>query len=535
MNHRLSITFLLLFSCYCSGLPNVRPSNILVFLPTPVKSHFGSFKPLLEALVTRGHNLTLVSPFALSPTADDGSPLLYTHVRVNHNKKVSGPNFLDRNSFTNWLPMYMLTLWLGPHITRGALENEVVKDFVLNDAGQYDLVVVENFFHEGFVSLGYKYGVPVVQLLSFAANARVSQWHGNPYDPSYIADFCVGYTAPMTFLQRVDNALAAVFNTWINRLVYVPQQQALVREYFRFAGHERMPDLETMLRNVSLTLINSHPMIGPAVPLVPSFVQVAGMHLKPAQTLPQDLKTILDTSEHGVVYFSLGSVIQSSKMPKETVSLLLSELAKIQQIVLWKWEDDQLPNLPKNVVVRKWFPQNDILAHPNCRLFITHGGIHSVIEAIYHGVPMLSIPVFGDQKHNSVEAESRGFALYVSYFDLTAELFGTKLQKLLHDPRFGEAVSKASSILRDDPIPVLEKAVFWVEYVIRHKGAPHLRTAANDLYWFQYYLLDVIAAISLLLAFVLYLNYKFFSYLLRKTCTAKSSPAKVTKRKHKKQ
>jgi UDP:flavonoid glycosyltransferase YjiC (YdhE family) len=68
-------------------------------------------------------------------------------------------------------------------------------------------------------------------------------------------------------------------------------------------------------------------------------------------------------------------------------------------------------------------------------LFITHGGIHSVIEAIYHGVPMLSIPVFGDQKHNSVEAESRGFALYVSYFDLTAELFGTKLQKLLHDPR----------------------------------------------------------------------------------------------------
>jgi len=75
----------------------------------------------------------------------------------------------------------------------------------------------------------------------------------------------------------------------------------------------------------------------------------------------QDLKTILDSAEHGVIYFSLGSVVKSSKMPRETVSLLLSALSKLKQTVLWKWEDDQLPNLPKNVMVKKWFPQNDIL------------------------------------------------------------------------------------------------------------------------------------------------------------------------------
>jgi glucuronosyltransferase len=41
-----------------------------------------------------------------------------------------------------------------------------------------------------------------------------------------------------------------------------------------------------MLRNVSLTLVNSHPMIAPAAPYVPSYVQVAGMHTKPAGPLP---------------------------------------------------------------------------------------------------------------------------------------------------------------------------------------------------------------------------------------------------------
>lgn len=243
----------------------------------------------------------------------------------------------------------------------------------------------------------------------------------------------------------------------------------------------------------------------------------------------------MDVSEHGVVYFSMGSVIKASKIPTETVSGLLSELAKINQTVLWKWEDDRLPDLPKNVIVRKWFPQNDILGHRNCRLFITHGGIHSLIESVYHGVPMLSVPVFGDQKHNAVESERRGFALHIPYFELTAEAFGEKLRRLLQDPRFAAAARRASSILRDNPTSIMDKAVFWIEHVIRHGGAPHLRTAANDLYWFQYCLLDVIAVFSLLLAFVFYSNYRCCCYVLKKACNAKRTVKNGTSGKQKNQ
>jgi glucuronosyltransferase len=41
----------------------------------------------------------------------------------------------------------------------------------------------------------------------------------------------------------------------------------------------------------------------------------------------------------------------------------------------------------------------------------------------------------------------------------------------------------------------LDTAIFWTEYVIRHAGAPHLRTAAVELAWYQYLLLDVLAVI----------------------------------------
>lgn len=59
-----------------------------------------------------------------------------------------------------------------------------------------------------------------------------------------------------------------------------------------------------------------------------------------------------------------------------------------------------------------------------------------------------------------------------------------------------------SSIFQDRPMSALDTAVYWVEYVIRHNGAHHLRSSAVDLTWYQYYLLDLIAFIlSIILLF----------------------------------
>ena len=51
----------------------------------------------------------------------------------------------------------------------------------------------------------------------------------------------------------------------------------------------------------------------------------------------------------------------------------------------------------------------------------------------------------------------------------------------------------------------LDTAIFWTEYVIRHKGAPHLRPAILDLAWYQYLLLDVIAFICLCTAVFIFI------------------------------
>lgn len=58
-------------------------------------------------------------------------------------------------------------------------------------------------------------------------------------------------------------------------------------------------------------------------------------------------------------------------------------------------------------------------------------------------------------------------------------------------------MQRLSAIQRNQPVAPLSTAVFWVEFVMRHGGAKHLRLASYDLTWIQYYSLDTGATLLL--------------------------------------
>ena len=57
---------------------------------------------------------------------------------------------------------------------------------------------------------------------------------------------------------------------------------------------------------------------------------------------------------------------------------------KLKYHIIWKWNEDNIADLPSNVMLSKWTPQQDLLAHPNLKVFVTHGGLLSLQEAIFH-------------------------------------------------------------------------------------------------------------------------------------------------------
>jgi glucuronosyltransferase len=74
-------------------------------------------------------------------------------------------------------------------------------------------------------------------------------------------------------------------------------------------------------------------------------------------------------------------------------------------------------------------------AHPNIRLFITHGGQFSLLEAITRGVPVVGIPVFTDQKANMVLAVLAGYGLLIDFNNITTESLTWAIQEVIESPK----------------------------------------------------------------------------------------------------
>ena len=74
----------------------------------------------------------------------------------------------------------------------------------------------------------------------------------------------------------------------------------------------------------------------------------------------QHLEEFLD-GDTPVVYMSLGSIARSTTIPAEHKKTILDTFSNLPYKVLWKYEDDSLKNLPDNIMINKWMPQQDIL------------------------------------------------------------------------------------------------------------------------------------------------------------------------------
>lgn len=123
-------------------------------------------------------------------------------------------------------------------------------------------------------------------------------------------------------------------------------------------------------------------------------------------------------------------------MSEEIRRIFMSTFARLSQRVLWKWEEKTDTSiLPPNVKLMPWLPQQDLLGHPKVRLFINHGGLCSMQEAIYHGVPIIALPVFGDHPINSQKIQDDGYGIRLDWDLLTEAILYDSIQTILNNQR----------------------------------------------------------------------------------------------------
>lgn len=73
--------------------------------------------------------------------------------------------------------------------------------------------------------------------------------------------------------------------------------------------------------------------------------------------------------------------------------------------------------------------------HRNVKAFVTHGGLMGVMEAVHFGVPMIGLPVFGDQQSNVANCIDKGIAIGLDHRQVTEQKLIKSIQTIVTDSK----------------------------------------------------------------------------------------------------
>ncbi|XP_072541460.1 UDP-glucuronosyltransferase 1A5-like isoform X4 [Salminus brasiliensis] len=507
---------LLLLGLLC--LSSAQAGKLLV-IPTD-GSHWTGMKPLVEELGRRGHQVVVVIPevsMALGSSQHTTTftyPVPFTKAQMEEAFAASIADILSYNIVTdldrarNFINILNILKDIAVRNCESLLFNkelvQKLKDW------QFDALLTDPFEPIGVI-MGEYLSIPSIYMqvnLPCGVDSLASQC---PSPASYVPQRYTFYTDQMNFWQRSVNMVRALLQPMACRHLYTKADEIASRFLQREAS------IVDIMSRAAVWFMRFDFAFEFPRPVMPNMVMIGGISATKPKPLPQELEEFVNGSgEHGFVVFTLGSMV--SELPEVKAREFFEAFRQIPQRVLWRYTGAVPKDAPKNVKLMKWLPQNDLLAHPKAKAFITHGGTHGLYEGICNGVPMVMIPLFGDQGDNVQRMVVRGVAESLNIFDITSEKLLEALRKVINDKSYKEKMTKLSAIHKDRPVEPLDLAVFWTEFVMRHKGAEHLRPAAHELNWVQYHSLDVIGFLLLVLVTVIFVIFKSCKFCFRRCC-----------------
>ncbi|XP_041915826.1 UDP-glucuronosyltransferase 2A1-like isoform X1 [Alosa sapidissima] len=510
----------------------VESGNVLI-LPGEY-SHWHNMRMIVEELAERNHSITVLvnsaSPSVKSFHDERVNFKIFQVPLEKHEVHAMWNEFVDvwmYQSRTASMPqMFFKIIAVMNRITAhnyvmcdGVLRNPMLIDALKLD--KFEVILFDPMMPCGDV-LAETLDIPFILSLRLTFGYVFERQCGQlPTPPSYVPAVPTQFTDHMEFMERLQNVLMYGVHTAIFYL-----HTKLTTNNYLSEIRGKPTELCDVLGKADIWLIRTYWDFEYPRPLLPNFKFVGGLHCKPAKPLPEDMEFFVQSSgDDGIVVFSLGSMINNLTM--ERANTIASALGEIPQKVLWRYSGVKPETLAPNTRLYDWLPQNDLLGHPKTKAFITHGGTNGLYEAIYHGVPMVGIPLFADQPDNLHHMKVKGAAVILDFNKLESKDLVAALNTVINDPSYKESIVRLSRIHHDQPMKPLDEAVFWIEFVMRNKGAKHLRVQAHNLSWYQYHSLDVIIFLLTIVGLFIFIVVKSCCFCFRK-CFGKSLLKKKT-------
>nr|ADC91971.1 UDP glucuronosyltransferase 5 family polypeptide a5 [Danio rerio] len=510
---------------FLSILSLVFGGKVLVF---PLDgSHWVNMKVLIEELHTRGHNVTVLRA-SNSWYIKKESPF-YTSITVYNSGGIEKELFeefsrnilvIRRQKRSFWTKLKLVSevgaVFEEMHRNQLNLMGNIFENKDLMDSLQtakYDLLLTDPAVGGGFF-LAYRLGLPLVLNVRWTMHGE-AHFEIAPSPLSYIPVPGLELTDKMTFVQRVQNILVYMFSKFQKARTVSKHYRSFCEKYF---GSEI--NYKAILQDADIWLMRNDFTFEFPRPTMPNIVYMGGFQCKPSKPLPDDLEEFVKSSgDHGLIVMSLGTLF--THLPEDITEEIAAAFAGLPQKIIWRHTGPRPVNIGDNTLLVDWLPQNDLLGHAKTKVFITHGGTNGIQEAIYHGVPILGLPLVFDQPDNLSRMKVRGTAKLLDIAELNRTMFLEALKEVLYNPSYKENIQRLSKVHHDQPMKPLDRAMFWIEFVMRNKGASHLRTQSFRMSWIEYHSIDVILTLLMILVLFCVLIYSIVKCICLKVVLKK--------------
>uniref|UniRef100_A0A0N5B9C5 glucuronosyltransferase n=1 Tax=Strongyloides papillosus TaxID=174720 RepID=A0A0N5B9C5_STREA len=496
---------------FCFFLHSYNAYKILIFNPKFGHSHVNFFGQIADILADAGHNVTVIAadmnPLIKHPGTKKaniyhipGDPivanLLTNKTKLGQIWETSSSVFEQFDIFNDFMKAQKLS-------ALNIFHNEELANFVKRQ--KFDLAITEvmNYFMYGLFKA---WGIPATISGSPVGLMEYNyEMFGLHFPASHIPTMMQPSHDKMTYYERFQN----FFNYHISKLMmHTIKREFFLEDEFKKKYGEDFYDPFKLIGDSSFILLNSNPFFDNPGPKTPKMVEISGIGIPESQPLDEYWSKILSLRKYTVL-ISFGSVARSSEMPVTMKKGIIETVKNLPHITfIWKYETPEDGSVDKldNLILSKWIPQNDLLNDPRLSLFITHGGANSIAELSYKGVPAIAVPIFGDQFRNAKLVEKHNIGLVINKQLLkSSDQLTSNINKIISEPQYKKNSFLVSQRLKKRPIGPKELLIKHVEFACEFGQLPVLDLASRDMSTIEYFNLDIIIPILLLLVLISYL------------------------------
>lgn len=355
-------------------------------------------------------------------------------------------------------------------------------------------IVDANFMSNCLAIFAYRLDIPFILL---GAHNQINI-HRTPWAISVFPHFFV-------YNMKVSSFTKRILNTVLHFMDYLNPAAGSPGKDIKIYAPER-PDIsfDKLLRQAQLYIIDTDHFLTIPLPSLPNVKYIGGIAVQPAGPLKGKILKFVNASKHGVIVVSPGSFVSWGIHVKK----MIEAFSKIKYDVVWKHSNTSYSS--PNVLITKWLPQNNLLGHPNTKLFITHCGISGQYESLYHAVPMIGFPVLADQPINSKLMELKVLGIAMDINNFTVDDLVRNIEEVIENPKYKKNIAKMSKIFRSQDLPSA-RAARLVNEIVKH-GGDHLRSEIQDIPLYEFLMLDILAGLFTVGFMIFFLT----AFILRK-------------------